>query len=59
MIKCRVIRSNQIKARTNGYLYCTHHPSVSVLFRVLLVLNLNIPNLQLIVYAILVSLGYM
>jgi hypothetical protein len=49
MIKCRVIRSNQIKARTNGYLYCAHH--LSVLSQVLLVLDLNIPDLQLVVYA--------
>jgi hypothetical protein len=48
-IKCCVIRSNQIKARTNGYLYYTHHPSV--LSRVLLVLDLDIPDLQLVVYA--------
>jgi hypothetical protein len=35
--------------RSNGYLYCAHHSSV--LSRVLLVLDLNISDLQLVVYA--------
>ena len=61
MIKHHVITSNQIKAQDQtkskpdqmATLYCMHHPSV--LSRVPFAVDLDIPDLRLVVYAILVS----